>query len=72
MKWLLTVNSELSDAELYQILHKLRVVLSQGAEPIPMDDGVLYEVEGSDDLENRVRNVPGAVSVFPSSAMTLY
>jgi hypothetical protein len=72
MYWLITINRELSTAQVDALLEKWGAERTE-TPPIPLGDNeTVIEVSGSKDLPQKLSTQKGVIKVSPSSAFTLY
>lgn len=72
MKWLVTLEADIDAAQLQELLRPLDSTLLADTPMIPMGKEFVIEVEGPDNLANRIGVVSGIKAVHPSSEITLY
>ena len=72
MKWLVVIDSDLVSSVL-QMLKQVSAQVLPFSDPVPLSDGeTSIEVEGPDDLPNRLERNSAVKGVYPSSDYTLF
>lgn len=74
MRWLVVIDRTLlMPAALEAVLAKACAHAAPSTDPVPLSDGeTSIEVEGPEDLPNRLRSNRAIKGVYPSSDYTLY
>lgn len=70
MRWLLSIDPALSDADLERLLRDMGIDPSDVLATTPVGDDKVVDVEGPRDLPHRAKTQPEVRAVHPSSEMT--
>lgn len=73
MKWLVVVDSKLVQSMLQKLLKKASAQAVPFSDPVPLSEAeTSIEVDGPEDLPNRLKSYREIKGVYPSSDYTLY
>ena len=73
MRWIVVFHGRNIEAAMKELIVQASACVVENCEPVPLDpDEITLEVDGPDDLNQRLKGQALVSGVYPSSKMSLY